>query len=211
MYTADNLFQYWFCVYRCCCWPRSWLQLFPVHWLSYHLCWTVLWTLYPGPWCGGATERLRTRTFTSTLEVIVIIIRIKLLFAFIKRNKCYCVEYQTTSYTWNHLQARRDACGKDVICSYGKGHTLQLSRAETTVPINTKFCTNDYVGQTKRVAKLCSNRLYESGFPCETHSYRFSVFFKFFLLHFLLVSSTHLQTTIHKGFDVWCFKRRDLA
>ena len=50
--------------------------------------------------------------------------------------------------------------------SYGRGHILHLSSAETTVSINTKFWTNDYVGQTTRIAKFGSNRFYGSGSPC---------------------------------------------
>ena len=44
--------------------------------------------------------------------------------------------------------------------SYGRNHTLHLSRAKTIVPITTKFWTNDYVGQTKKIAKFCSNRFH---------------------------------------------------
>jgi len=38
-------------------------------------------------------------------------------------------------------------------CSYGKGQILHFSRAETTVPINTKFLMIDYLGDIKRIAK----------------------------------------------------------
>jgi len=39
--------------------------------------------------------------------------------------------------------------------SYGKGQILHLSRALTTVPINTKLWTIDYLGEKKRIA-ICS-------------------------------------------------------
>jgi len=43
-------------------------------------------------------------------------------------------------------------------CSYGKGQILHLSRAVTTVPINTKFLTIDYLGEIKRIAKFGCNQ-----------------------------------------------------
>ena len=42
--------------------------------------------------------------------------------------------------------------------SFGRGHTLHILKAKTTVPITTKFWTNENVSQTKRIAKFCSNR-----------------------------------------------------
>ena len=39
----------------------------------------------------------------------------------------------------------------------GRGKTLSLSRAETTVPINTKFWKNNNVDQMKTIAKFCEN------------------------------------------------------
>jgi len=41
-----------------------------------------------------------------------------------------------------------------VIYSYEKGHILHLSRAENTIPINTKFWTIDHVGEKNRIAKF---------------------------------------------------------
>ena len=82
--------------------------------------------------------------------------------------------------------------------SNGRGHTLHLSRPKTTVPINTKFGTNDNVGQTKRIAEFCSNRFYGSSSPCGWNIQLeiLGLFLYFFLL---LVSSTHLQTTIRNA------------
>jgi len=46
------------------------------------------------------------------------------------------------------------AVARTSYCSYGKEQLLQLSRAETTIPINTKFWTIDYVGEMKRIVKV---------------------------------------------------------
>jgi hypothetical protein len=77
--------------------------------------------------------------------------------------------------------------------SYGRGHTLHLSEAEFTISIHTKFWTNDYVGQTKRIAKF--SVLLERLPMCVKYTVTDS---PFFLL--LLVLSTHLQTSIRNGF-----------
>ena len=85
--------------------------------------------------------------------------------------------------------------------SYGRGQTLHLSRAETTVTINTKFWTNDYIRQIKRIAKFRGDRFMGAApHVGQVYSSRFSVFFLYFFLLLLLISSTHLQTTIRNGF-----------
>jgi len=44
------------------------------------------------------------------------------------------------------------------LCSHGKGQMLHLFRAETTLPINTKFVTIDYVGGIKRLDNFDCDR-----------------------------------------------------
>ena len=75
--------------------------------------------------------------------------------------------------------------------SYGRGNTLHLSRAETTVSITTKFWTNDYVGQIKRTAKFRGDRFYGS----EIYSSRFSFLcVNFYFLFFLFRQDVNSPT-----------------
>ena len=107
----------------------------------------------------------------------------------------------------SHIKSRASQTGLHVVrtgfSSYWRGQTLHLSRAETTVSINTKFWTNDNVGQIRRIAKFHGSRFYGSGSPFwwNIQFQIFGSFFEFFLLLLiiLLVSSTRLQTTIRKG------------
>jgi len=79
-------------------------------------------------------------------------------------------------------------------CSYGKGQILHLSRAETTVPINTKFWMIDYVGEIMRIARFGWDW---RASPRVSEIYSFTVFF-------LFVSLVRLQTAIRNGFWFWC-------
>jgi len=90
-------------------------------------------------------------------------------------------------------------------CSYGKGHILHLSRAETTEPINTKFWTIDYRVKIKRITKFGYDRFEGSVSPSGL-----TIHYKWWVVYyFLLVSLNRLQTTICNGF--WWIQRFDLA
>jgi len=77
-------------------------------------------------------------------------------------------------------------------CSYGKGHILHLSRAETTVPINTKFWRLITTVRWRELPNLVaiSSR---GASPHVGEIYTFGS---------LLVSLISLQTTLRNGF--WC-------
>ena len=74
-----------------------------------------------------------------------------------------------------------------VFSSYGRGQTLHLSRAETTVSINIKFWTNDYVDQIKRIAKFRGDWFYRSGSLCGWN-------IQFQILGFFLLFSSALSS-----------------
>jgi hypothetical protein len=80
-----------------------------------------------------------------------------------------------------------------VYCSYGRGQILRPSRAETTLPISTKFCANDNVGQIKKLINFVTIGCMVADLHVgEIYSSRLS-FFTFLLLpNYLLVSSTRL-------------------
>jgi len=62
-----------------------------------------------------------------------------------------------TAAILNHVQALATVV-RTTCCSYGTGNILHLSRAETTVPINTKFWTIDNLGEISRIAKFGYDR-----------------------------------------------------
>jgi len=55
----------------------------------------------------------------------------------------------------NHLYTRQRCSGKDQLSFL---FILHLSRAQTTVPINTKFWKIDNVGEMKKTAKFGCDR-----------------------------------------------------
>jgi len=79
-------------------------------------------------------------------------------------------------------------------CPYGKGQILHISRAETTLPIITKFWTISYVGEIRKLPNLVQTGSTGAS-PHVGEMYTW--------LFFLLVSLIRLQTTIRNGF--WCF------
>ena len=97
--------------------------------------------------------------------------------------------------------------------SHGRGQNSHLSRAETTVPINTKFWKNNYVGWMKRIAKFRSNRFtWAAPYVGEIYSSRFSVLFfiTVFFFYFLFRQPAY-RPQFATDFDVWWLKRRGLA
>ena len=116
------------------------------------------------------------------------------------------------------LQSHASPTGLHVVrtgfSSFGRGQTLHLSRAETTIPINTKFWTNDYVGQRKRLAKFRSDRFYGSGSPCGW-SIQFQILVSFvtyfFCFCFFLCRQLTYRPQFATDFDVWWLKTRGLA
>ena len=101
--------------------------------------------------------------------------------------------------------------------SYGRGQTLYLSRAETDVPIDSKFWTNDYVGQIKRIAKFRGDRFCGSGSPCGWNiQFQILGFFFFFLLVFcflifFLFRQLAYRPQFATDFDAWWLNWRGLA
>jgi len=86
-------------------------------------------------------------------------------------------------------------------CSYGKGLILNLSRAETTEPINTKVWTIDYLGEI--IAKFGLGWFYRGFSPCgwNVHFYCF----------FFLFRQSGYRPQFATDFDVLWLKRRRLA
>jgi len=64
---------------------------------------------------------------------------------------CFCLYIYSTQIICKRGSA---AVVSTRCCFYGKGQIFHLSRAETTLPINTKFRTIDYVGEMKRFRNL---------------------------------------------------------
>jgi len=80
------------------------------------------------------------------------------------RFKCwYCGQNNILHFFQYHsrrcITCKRGSAAvvRTTCCSYGEPQILNLSRAETTEPINTKFWTIDYLGEIKRIAKFGCN------------------------------------------------------
>jgi len=108
--------------------------------------------------------------------------------------------YNSKKYILNFLTFHRitykggsAAVVRATCCSYGKVQILQLSIAETTEPINTKFWTIDYLGEVKRIAKFGYDRFKGSVSPSGWNITNCDK---------ILGSLIRLQTTIRNGF--WC-------
>lgn len=89
---------------------------------------------------------------------------------------------------------------------YGRGQTLHFSRAKTTAPINTKFQTNDQVGQMGRISISRKNRFFQE--PCGKNiSLQTVVFLQFFFFSHELVS----QRMLTCGGSTVVFWRKDVV
>jgi len=116
------------------------------------------------------------------------------LFIFIILNSLNITQHHETSRYIITCQRGSAAVVRTSCCSCGIHQMLHLSRAENTEPINTKFWTNDYLGDIKGIAKFGWDRFKGSVSP-SGWNVQFSCFF-------LSGSSFRLQTTICNGF--WC-------
>jgi len=101
----------------------------------------------------------------------------------------------------HHCKRGSAAMVRNTCCSYGKGQIMNLSRAETTLPINTKFWTIDYEEHCIILFRLILRRAY----PHVGEMHTLTVFSSCFVDHTLLSAiqphKNSFQTKICNG--IW--------